>query len=135
MCLVGQLPLALCSDTLKPVSLSPYSRVRNYKEQCGNDGEGGDTRWVTEYEKLPGEENVRFHQYVSRGLNLKRKVHDKKLMVPHYTGSIQFCSFPLSESYCYQVLMAYKPWSISNKLTNRCGVSYRTQFQTFISSS
>jgi hypothetical protein len=31
--------------------------------------------------------------------------------------------------------MAYKPWSISNKLTNRCGVSYRTQFETFISSS
>jgi hypothetical protein len=62
-------------------------------------------------------------------------VHEKKLMVPNYTGSIQFCSFPLSESYCYQVLMAYKPWSISNKLTNRFGVSYRTQFEAFISSS
>jgi hypothetical protein len=134
MCLVGKLPLVLCSETLKPVSLSPYSRVRNCKEQCGNDGEGGDIIWVTKYEKRPGEENVSFHQYVSRELNLKRKVHEKKLMIPHYTGSIQFCSFPLSESYCYQVFMAYKAWSISNKLTNRCGVSYRTQFQTFISS-
>jgi hypothetical protein len=27
------------------------------------------------------------------------------------------------------------PWSISNKLTNMCGVSYRTQFEAFISSS
>jgi hypothetical protein len=90
---------------------------------------------VAKYEKRPGEENVSFYQYVSRELNLKWKVHEEKLMVPHYTGSIQFCSFPLSESYCYQVLMAYKPWSISNKLTNRCGVSFRTQSQTFISSS
>jgi hypothetical protein len=31
--------------------------------------------------------------------------------------------------------MAYKPWSISNKLTNRCGVSYRTQLEAFISTS
>jgi len=31
--------------------------------------------------------------------------------------------------------MAYKPWSISNKLTNRSGISYRTQFETFIYSS
>jgi hypothetical protein len=31
--------------------------------------------------------------------------------------------------------MAYTPWSISNKLTHRCGVSYRTQFEAFISSS
>jgi hypothetical protein len=126
MCLVGQLPLVLCSETLKPVSLSPYSRVINCKEQCGNDGEGGDTSWVTKYEKRPGEENVIFHQFVSRELNLKRKVHDKKLMVPHYIGSKQFCSFPLSESYFYQVLMAYKPWPISNKIRNRCGISYRT---------
>jgi hypothetical protein len=128
MCLVGQLPMVLCSETLKPVSLSPYSRVRNFKEQCGNDGEVGDTSWVTKYEKQLVEENVSFHQYVSRELNFKRKVHEKKLMVPHYTGSIQFFSFPLSESYCYQVMMAYKPWSISNKLTNRYGVSYRTHF-------
>jgi hypothetical protein len=78
---------------------------------------------------------VSFHQYVSRELNLKRNVHEKNLMVPHYTGSILFCSFPLSESYCYQVLMAYNPWSICNKLTNRCGVSYRTQLEAFISSS
>jgi hypothetical protein len=84
---------------------------------------------VTKYEKRPGEENVNFNQYVSRELNLKRNVHEKKLMVPHYS------SFPLYESYCYQVLMAYKPWSISNKLTNMCGVSYRTQFEAFISSS
>jgi hypothetical protein len=31
--------------------------------------------------------------------------------------------------------MAYNPWLISNKLTNRYGISYRTQFKTFISSS
>jgi hypothetical protein len=29
MCLVGQLPLVLCSETLKPVSLSPYYRARH----------------------------------------------------------------------------------------------------------
>jgi hypothetical protein len=55
MCLVGQLPLVICSETLKPVSFSSYYRVRNCKDQCGNDGEGGDTRWVTKYEKRPGE--------------------------------------------------------------------------------
>jgi hypothetical protein len=88
MCLTGQLPLFLCSETVRPVSLSPYSIVRNCKEQCGNYGEGGDTSWMTKYEKLTGEENVSFHQYVSRELNLKRNVHDKKLMVPHYTGSM-----------------------------------------------
>jgi hypothetical protein len=90
MWLAGQLPLVLCSETLKPVSLSPYSRVRNCKEQCGTDGEGGDTSWVTKYEKRPVEENVSFHQYVSRELNLKRNVHEKKMMVPHNPGSIQF---------------------------------------------
>jgi hypothetical protein len=85
MCLVGKLPLVICSETLKSVSLSPYSRVINCKRKCGNDGEGGDTSWVTKYDKRPGEETMRFHQYVSRGLNLKRNVHEKKLMVPHYT--------------------------------------------------
>jgi hypothetical protein len=51
MCLVGQLPLVLYSETLRPFSLSPYSRARNCKEKCGHDGEGGDTSWVTKYEK------------------------------------------------------------------------------------
>jgi hypothetical protein len=32
------------------------------------------------------------------------------------------------ETYCYQLLLAYKPWSKSNPLSNKHGKTYRDQF-------
>jgi hypothetical protein len=40
--------------------------------------------------------------------------------------------FPLSETYCYQVLLAYKPWSKSNQVSNTRGKSYCDQFLSFL---
>jgi hypothetical protein len=63
-----------------------------------------------------------------------KKTRTSTEILPHYTGSIQFCSFPILETYCYQVLLAYKPWSKSNPLSNKHGKTYRDQFLEFISS-
>jgi hypothetical protein len=54
-------------------------------------------------------------------------------IVPHYTGSTEFSSFPVSETYCYQVLVAYKTWSKSNPLSKKQGKTYRDQFLEFVS--
>jgi hypothetical protein len=67
--------------------------------------------------------------------NEPQKNRTLKEIVSHYTGSIQFCSLPISETYCYQVLLAYKPWSKSSHLSNKQGKTYRDQFLEFLSSS
>jgi hypothetical protein len=64
----------------------------------------------------------------------RKKTRTSKEILPHYTGFIQFCSFPILETYCYQVLLAYKPWSKSNPLSNTQGKTYRDQFLEFTSS-
>jgi hypothetical protein len=63
-----------------------------------------------------------------------KKTKTSKEILPHYTRSIQFCSFPITETYCYQVLLTYTPWSTSNPLSNKHGKNYRDQFLEFTSS-
>jgi hypothetical protein len=66
-------------------------------------------------------------------MNHKNSRKSKEIL-PHYTGSIQFCSFPISESYCYQVILAYTPWLKSNPLSKKHGKTYQDQFLEFTSS-
>jgi hypothetical protein len=40
----------------------------------------------------------------------------------------------VDNSYSYQVLVAYKPWSKSNPLSNKQGKTYQDQFLKFVSS-
>jgi hypothetical protein len=68
------------------------------------------------------------------GENEPKKNRTSKEILPHYSGSIHFCSFPILETYCYQVLVAYKPWSKSNPLSNKHGKAYRDQSLEFTSS-
>jgi hypothetical protein len=89
-----------------------------------------DTSWVAENERRIGDSTVCVHHYVTGEMNRKRSKTSKEIL-PHYTGSIHFCSFPLSESYCFQVLLAYKPWLKSNPLSKKYGKTYRDQFLEF----
>jgi hypothetical protein len=114
------------------VSLSPSRRICNQIE-AKKDKKLEDTSWVTDYERRTGDSTLCFHHYVTGVMN-RKKNRILKEIVPHYTGSIQFCSFPISETYCYQVLLAYKPWSKSNPLSNIQGKTYRDQFLEFLSS-
>jgi hypothetical protein len=132
MCLMVQLPLILCSERIEPVSLSPSRCICNQIE-AKKDKILEDTSWVTEYERRTGDSTVCFHHYVTGKMN-RKKTKTSKEILPHYTGSIQFCAFPISDTYCYQVLLAYKPWSKSNPLSNKHGKTYRDQFLEFTSS-
>jgi hypothetical protein len=132
MCLLAQLPLVFCSERIEPVSLSPSRRICNQIE-AKKDKTLEDTSWVTEYERRTGDSTLSFHHYVT-GVMSRKKNRTLKEIVPHYTGSIQFCSFPISETYCYQVLLAYTPWSKSNPLSNKQVKTYRDQFLEFVSS-
>jgi hypothetical protein len=86
-----------------------------------------------EYEWRTGDSTVCFHHHVTGEMSRKRATTLKEIL-PHYTGSIQFCSFPILESYFYQLLLAYKPWSKSNPLSNKHGKTYWDQFLEFASS-
>jgi hypothetical protein len=65
------------------------------------------------------------------GGNKPQKNRTSKEILPHYTRSIQIFSFPILETYCYQALLAYKPWSKSNPLSNKQGKTYRYQVLEF----
>jgi hypothetical protein len=132
MCLLAQLPLVLCSERIEPVPLSPSRRICNQIE-AKKDKTLQDTSWVTEYERRTGDSTLCFHHCVTGVMNRKKNSTLKEI-VPHYTGSIQFFSFPISESYCYQLLLAYMPWSKSNHLSNKQGKTYRDQLLEFVSS-
>jgi hypothetical protein len=107
MYLMAQLPLVLCSEKIEPVSLSPSRQIYNQIE-AKKDKKLEDTSWITEYERRNGDSTLCFHHYITGVMNHK-KTRTLKEIVPHYTGSMQFCSFPLLETYYYQVLLAYKP--------------------------
>jgi hypothetical protein len=126
MCLLAQLPLVLCSERIEPVSLSHSSRICNQIE-AKKEKTLEDTSWVTKNEWRTGNSTLCFHHYVTGKMN-RKKIRTSKESLPHYTGSMQFCSFPTLETYCYQVLLAYKPWSKSNPLSNKQGKTYRGHF-------
>jgi hypothetical protein len=94
MCLLAQFPLILCSERIETVSLSPSRRICNQIE-AKKDKTLEDTGWVTEYERRTGDSTVYFHHYVTEKMNPK-KTRTSKELLPHYTGSIQVCSFPIS---------------------------------------
>jgi hypothetical protein len=116
-CLLAQLPLVLCSEKIEPVSLSTSRLICNQIE-AKKDKKLEDTSWITEYERRIVDSTLCFNHYLT-GVMKRKKTRTFKEIVTHYTGSIQFCSFPLSETYFYQVLLAYKPWSKSNPLSNK----------------
>jgi hypothetical protein len=117
MCLLAYLPLILCLERIEYVSLSRSMRICNQVE-AKKDKTLEDTSWVTEYEQRTGYSTLCFNHYVTGEMN-RKKTSTSKETLPHYTGSIQFCSFPILETYCYQVLLAYKPWSKLNLLLNK----------------
>jgi hypothetical protein len=102
MCLLAQLPLILCSERIETASLSPSRRICNQIE-AKKDKTLEDTSWVTEYERRTGDSTLCFHHYVTGKMNCKKNRTSKE-MLPYYTGSIQFGSFPILETYCHQVL-------------------------------
>jgi hypothetical protein len=114
MCLLGQLPLILCSERIEPVSRSPSKCVSNRKE-APKDKTLNDISWVTEYEQQTGYSKVFFHRYVTKEMKRKNARTSKEIL-PHCTGPIKYGSFPILASYCYQVLRACKPWSKSKQL-------------------
>jgi hypothetical protein len=113
------------------VSLSP-SRLICSQIEAKKDKTLEGITWITEYERRTGDSTVFFHHYVTGKMN-RKKTRTSKEILPHYTGSIKFCSFYILETYCYQVLVAYKPWSKSNPLPNKQGKTYRDQFLEFTS--
>jgi hypothetical protein len=96
MCLLAQLPLILCSERIEPVLLSLSRRICNQIE-AKKDKTLEDTSWVTEYERRTGDSTLYFHHYVMGVMN-RKKTRTLKEIVPPYTGYIQFCSFPLSDT-------------------------------------
>jgi hypothetical protein len=96
------------------VSLYPSIRICNHIE-ARKDKTLEDISWVTEYERRTGDSSLYSHHYVTGEMNCE-KTRTSKEILTHHTGSIQFCSFSILETYCYQVLLAYKPWSKSNPL-------------------
>jgi hypothetical protein len=72
------------------------------------------------------------HYFVTTGMNLSKKEECKKEVIPYYAGSMQFCVFPLSDKYCYQVLLAYKPWSKLNPLSDKRGKLYCDHVLSFV---
>jgi hypothetical protein len=131
MCLLGNLHLNLCLENIEDVSLSPFRRVVHRKEG-DQDNKTTRTYWVSKYESRQGGPVMSLHYYITTVLTLNKKAECKKEVVPHCTGSIQLCAFPLSETYCYQVLLAYKPWSNSNLLSNKCGKLFCNHFLSFV---
>jgi hypothetical protein len=107
MGLLAQLPLIRCSDRIEPVSLYPSRCIFNQVEAT-KDKTLEDTSWVMDYEHITGDSTVCFHHYLTGILN-RKKTRTPQEILPHYTGSIHFFSFPISEGYYYQVLLAYKP--------------------------
>jgi hypothetical protein len=93
MYLLAQLPLILCSARIEHVSLFPSRRICNQIE-AKKDKTLEDTSWVTEYEWRTGDSTVSFHHYMTGKMD-RKKIRTSREILPHYTGSIQFSSFPM----------------------------------------
>jgi hypothetical protein len=86
MCLLGTLPLTLCSEKIEYVAFSPFRRVVNPKED-DQDNTTTKTDWVLKYESRQGELATSFHHYVTTEMNLKK---GRMLNILWCTGLHQF---------------------------------------------
>ena len=111
---------------IEPVPLSNYYRVEKNNTRKN-------TPWMKKYRDRNGMECLSFHDFVKIGLNTEKDENAKsKTVIPHYTGGIQYCTLPLSEVYCEQMLLAYKPWNRSNPISKKITCNFVAQFHQFI---
>ena len=113
--LLSGLPLTFSYETIEFISTT-----RKYN---GHDNEGNNLHdetdkttksWMKQYEFRKNYLNENFEDYVFRKLNESRD--DDKPIIPHFTGTLQICPCPLTESYAYQALTVFMPWSHDNPI-------------------
>ena len=124
-CLLASLNLTLCTEHMENISLSYRVTNETMKKNTNS--------WTTRYSKDNPTLQYSFHQYVYQKLNEKKK--RKQEIIPHYTGALQYCPIPLTENYCYNALMVYKPWNEHFPITKNYKKTFRDQFLDLIKSS
>ena len=121
-CLLASLHLTSCTEHMENISLA-------YKIEISNRNKGS---WTQKYSRDNPALALSFHQYVYHKLNDKKK--SKKNIIPHYTGALQYCPIPLTENYCYNALMVYKPWNETCPITKTSMQTFTQQFLDLIKS-
>jgi len=101
--LLAGLDLVLCSETIKPVSVSNSKQIRESQD------ENTHKTFLKQYKERGIEfEEYSLYEYFMFG---NRKYTSKqKEIIPHFTGICGRPVYPITEAYAKQTLVIYRPW-------------------------
>ena len=128
------LPLTFASETIEFVSTTRKYNAHNDEEKNVHDETEAKTKsWMKQYEFRKDFLNENFEDYVFRMLNKSRD--DDKPIIPHFTGTLQICPCPLTESYAYQALTVFMPWTHDNPIKRNRNDECLPKLKRFLNSS
>lgn len=125
-CLLGDLDLFLCSETIENVSIS-NSKMLSVSDESR---QSSATRtFIQQYKSRPREfETVNLIDYFHLVKNANRSAA-AKMILPNFVGINGSPKFPVTDDYARHTIIVYKPWRIYPSNLN-----WKEMFESFINS-
>lgn len=128
VCLLGKLPLLICSESIETISLSSVSRVSS----------GYDTTYKTliaKYNNRKDHHDKSLHQFFHLTKNANKPTNNKRELVPHYVGGGGQPTYPISKSFARVEMLKHIPWSEHKPLPELNDLTTIPLFEKFLKSS
>jgi hypothetical protein len=127
MVLIAGLDLIQCTESISSLSLNNSAAIRK------SDDPANDNSFLTEYKRRSEQfEHQSLHGYFCYIRNTdeaRQRRKGKKLLIPNFVGVNGAATFPVTEAYARQTIIAYKPWR-----HYPVDLDWITEFNNFISS-
>lgn len=102
MVLLSQLPLVMCSEIIKTVSISDSKKLSN-KTRTSKD--------LKSYSNRPKEdEDFSFAEFFEKQMNSEESQQSDKPVIPHFVGMRSTPTYPVTVDYARATLIVNKPW-------------------------
>jgi len=127
VCLLGKLPLVICSEFIETISLSNATRVSS----------GHDTTYKTiiaKYNKRKDHLDMSLHQFFHLTKNTNSSKNNKKEIVPHYVGGGGQPKYPISKNFARVEMLKHIPWSDCHLLPELNDLTTIPLFEEFLNS-
>ena len=102
MVLLSQLPLVMCSEIIKTVSISDSKKLNN-KTRTSKDLKSYSNRSTED-------EDFSFAEFFEKVMNSEESQTSDKAIIPHFVGLRSTPTYPITVDYARAMLIVNKPW-------------------------
>ena len=128
MVLLSQIPLVMCSEIIKTISISDSRKLSNKTRTSKN---------LQEYiKRSQEEESLSYAEFFQKKMNSEdSRKSDNRIIIPHFVGLKSNPTYPVTADYARATLIINKPWRTKTSPHLLSNEETIEKFQTFITSA